>query len=417
MKYSISQKEREYLRDLAKRQKEISQLPIMEERTKRWYAHNDNKKGQPMIIVEADTFQNEILPPLKCESPFARSIEFDIAKNIVVHELLDDDQVCPDSLRFSWDVTYKELGIDIGVKKSKDSKGREIGYIYEHPIVDLDADFHKLKQSTFTVDRQNSKDRIDSAKDILGDILKVEIDTGFHRWGNMITMKIIQLMGMEAWMVEMIDNPKGVHRITKLVTDNLLAYQRWLEAEGLLTMNNKNHYTGAGSRGFTNQVQAPEDGKVLMKHMWVNVNSQESTGISADMYKEFVYPYIDMIAREYGFVYYGCCEAVDPLWDICLKDLSNMKKVSISAWCNEEFMGERLANGPIIYSRKPSPHYLGVGYDFDQKEYENHILRTLRAAKDCNLEIIFRDVYTLSGNLEKPKRAVHILRDLIEKHW
>lgn len=417
MNYKIEKWEREYLRDYAKKQLEISKLPVMQERIKRWYDHNENKKGKPMIIIELASFRDDVRIPLKTQSDFARNIESAIQNNIQVHELLDDDEVCPDFLTFGWDIEYKEFGFDIPVVKSKDSFGREIGFEYQYPIKDLETDFGMLKPFTYTVNKENSFNRIEAARDILGDILKVEMESGFHRWGNMISLKAVQLMSMERWMIAMIETPEAVHKLMDYITSNMLAYQHWLEDEELLTMNNGNHYAGAGSRGFTHELKMPEDGKVRLKDMWVNVNSQESTGISPSMYEEFVYPYIERIAKEYGMVYYGCCEAVHPIWDVCLKNLSNMRKVSISPWCDEQFMGERLRGTNIIYSRKPSPHFLGVGYDFDDDEYSKYMLNTLKAAKGCNLEIIFRDVYTLSGNPAKAKRAVRLLRELIDKYW
>lgn len=417
MNYKIEKWERDYLRDYAKKQLEISQLPVMQERIKRWYDHNENKKGKPMVIIELASFRDDVRIPLKTQSDFARNIESAIQNNIQVHELLDDDEVCPDFLTFGWDIDYKEFGFDIPVKKSKDALGREIGFEYQYPIKDLETDFGMLKPFTYTVNKENSYTRVEAAKDILGDILKIEMESGFQRWGNMISLKAVQLMSMERWMIAMIETPEMVHKLMDYITINMLSYQHWLEENELLTMNNGNHYTGAGSRGFTHELKKSDDGKVRLKNMWVNVNSQESTGISPSMYEEFVYPYIERVAKEYGMVYYGCCEAVHPLWDVCLKNLPNMRKVSISPWCDEEFMGERLRGTNIIYSRKPSPHFLGVGYDFDDDEYNKYMLNTLKAAKGCNLEIIFRDVYTLSGNPAKAKRAVRLLRELIDKYW
>jgi hypothetical protein len=43
--------------------------------------------------------------------------------------------------------------------------------------------------------------------------------------------------------------------------------------------------------------------------------------------------------------------------------------------------------------------------------------RTVSAARGCTLEIIMRDVYTLTGDLSKPARAVRILRDIIDRDW
>jgi hypothetical protein len=417
MDYRIESWEREYLRDYAKKQLEIANLPVMAERTKRWYAHNENKKGTPMIVVELGTFKNEVVTDPKTVSPFAQEIEREIRNNILVHEMFDDDEVCPDFITMSWDITYQEFGLNIPVRHATDSKGRDIGFVYDHPINTIAEDFHKLKPFTFTVDRENTLRRLNAAKEIMGDILKVELMNGAHRWCNMVTLKAIQLMGMEEWMIEMIDTPEDAHMLMDYIVTNLLAYFHWMENENILTMNNGNHYAGAGSRGFTHELKMPADGHVRLKDMWVNVNSQESSAISPSMYKEFVFPYIERIAKEFGMVYYGCCEAIDPLWDMFLKDLSNLRKVSISPWCNEEFMGERLKGTNIIYSRKPDPKFLGVGYDFDDFEYKAYMKKTLNAARGCNLEIIFRDVYTLSGNPSKVKRAVKLLREVIEKNW
>ncbi|MBQ3141568.1 MAG: hypothetical protein IJC25_06370, partial [Clostridia bacterium] len=85
--------------------------------------------------------------------------------------------------------------------------------------------------------------------------------------------------------------------------------------------------------------------------------------------------------------------------------------------CDEEFMGEALRGTKTIYSRKPAPQYLGVGHDFDEQGFAEHIRRTLKAARGCGLEFIFRDVYTLTGDTSKPRRAVKMVRELVEQEW
>ncbi|MDL2293330.1 hypothetical protein LJC60_01715 [Ruminococcaceae bacterium OttesenSCG-928-D13] len=77
-----------------------------------------------------------------------------------------------------------------------------------------------------------------------------------------------------------------------------------------------------------------------------------------EMYAEFVFPYYERIAQVYGRLSYGCCEPVDPVWDMVSR-LPNLRKISISPWCNEEKMGEALRGSSIIYHRKPSPTSLG----------------------------------------------------------
>lgn len=64
-------------------------------------------------------------------------------------------------------------------------------------------------------------------------------------------------------------------------------------------------------------------------------------------------------------------------------------------------MGELLGNR-YVYSRKPVPEYVsGTEPDWDLVEKE--AIQTKNATKNCNLEIIFRDVY--SSNCS-PSRAM-----------
>ena len=104
---------------------------------------------------------------------------------------------------------------------------------------------------------------------------------------------------------------------------------------------------------------------------------------------------------------------MDKIWDDYISRLPNLAKVSISAWCDEEVMGEKLKDSPVIYSRKPSPNFVGVPEVFDEEAFATHIRKTARAARDCNVEIIMRDIYTLKGDRKRAKRAVDIARAII----
>ena len=80
-------------------------------------------------------------------------------------------------------------------------------------------------------------------------------------------------------------------------------------------------------------------------------------------------------------------------------------------------MGERLAGTGIIYHRKPSPNYLGVGDALDEEGLRASLRKTLRAARGCKLEITQRDVYTIHRDVKKAKRYVDIIKEEIELNW
>lgn len=417
--FSITKEERSYLRELAKKQLDYANLSIMDERKKLWYAHNELKGERPLIIMEMDTFKRDLLPTFKCQSKAAIEIEKNLLIQIVNHELIDDDKVIPDYYTVYWKIHINEFDLTITKQYAKDGQGKEIGFTQQHPIKDLPTDLPLLKHSTFNVDRERTYAWKAFVEEVIGDILPVKLKNDKLKWHVVPSRMIVDLMGLENMMYAMMDYPDELHQLYGFIKDDILNFIKWQEKEGLLCLNNENDYAGAGSYGFTKDLPSNNYDKnhlVTTKDIWVNMNSQESVGISSSMYGEFIFPYYRDLAKEFGLVYYGCCEPVHDIWDDYISKLPNLRKVSISPWCNEEFMGDVLKEQKIIYSRKPMPNFIGVG-QFDEIEFREHISHTLNAAKGCNLEFIFRDIYTLSGDRGKAGRAVKITRELIEELW
>lgn len=413
----ITSKDRAIIRELAKHQAEYANLPEMYEKKKLWYLHNSLKSPRPMIVVEESTFAEDLLPPLECETEIGRRMEYQLLMNVVNHRLIKDDKVVPDKFPVTPSISMDEFGVKIINERAEDEKGRKIGFKTIHQIIDVDKDISKLSPAKLRVDHNATKQRVELANDILGDILPVVVENSSIVWFGGITGKMINLMGMEAMFTDMILNPDGYHKLMNFVTDNMINVFKWTEDNDTLTLNNQNHYAGAGSFGFTDELPQDDfEGKVRLKDLWLNFNSQETVGISPEMFGDMVYPYYEKAAKLAGLTYYGCCEPVDSIWQYISK-LSNLRKVSISKWCDEEFMGEALAGSKIIYSRKPDPNYIGVGRNLDEEAFAEHIGKTLKAAKGCGVEIIFRDIYTLTGDINKPGRAVEIVRQEIDKIW
>ena len=80
-------------------------------------------------------------------------------------------------------------------------------------------------------------------------------------------------------------------------------------------------------------------------------------------------------------------------------------------------MASELKGSGIIYHRKPSPNFLGVGEKLDEEGFRAHIEKTLKTARGCNVEITQRDVYTVNNDINKVKRYVEIIRESIENCW
>lgn len=393
--------EKEYLKELGKRYQELAAAPVMAERASLWRRHNDGDKSCSPVIIEVDSFLADLLPPLRCEDPFHRELEQIMLTEIIRAEEVGDDRVIPEKLELPMRIHFRHLDYT-----PKIAHASEYGFHPEPVILDIEQDLAKLKRSVYSYDPAEDRERLERANEIL----PAELSNQKLRWLLVYTKYVVDLMGMEPYFFAMFDSPDKVHELMEFLRTDLEDYILWQEKEGLLTPNNGNHYVGSGSYGFTGTLS----GEPVLGQMWGNLNSQESVSISPEMFGEFVYPYYEKTARLFGKVYWGCCEPVDRIWDDYISRLPNLAKVSISAWCDEEAMGEKLKDSPVIYSRKPSPNFVGVPDVFDEEAFAAHIRRTAKAARDCNLEIIMRDIYTLKGDRGRARRAVDIARAVLQ---
>lgn len=421
----MNDRDRTILRELAKKQRELADHPDNLQRRKDWFAHNAMDSGHPRVVIETDTFYGEIAPALQCEDPMAREMEAALRRVLVTDALIGDDRVVPDFFPVDLRVDIREFGLENQKITAADSDGRQIGYRREHPIQDLERDFEKLGPSTFSHNLPQARSFAAAADDLIGDILPARIQNQSLLWHATLTQKVVDLMGMEQYFLCMYDCPDALHRLMAFLVKDYLSCVAWQEQQGILTPNWGNEHAGSNSYGFTTElpgrVLKNDDLKagatdITLNELWLNINSQETVGVSADMFSEFVLPYYKTLCKRAGLVYYGCCEPVDGLFTDCLDTIPNLRKLSISAWCNEESIAEQINGKKVVYSRKPSANILGVGANLDEDKLRQSIMSTLKAVKGNPVEFIFRDVYTLDGNPGKLHRAVEIVRQCFDVH-
>ena len=414
----IPDSERAHLRKLAQKQAEYAALPVMEARKKQWYALNDGQAGtRPPVVIETWTFDRDFLPDgvFYCTSDTGRSIERQLLRHIRNHELIDDDKVIPDTFDIGWAVHIDEFGLPIKTEAVADSQGVETGYRFLHPIEDLGRDLDLLKPATCSVDRERTHAWQAFLDHLFGDILPIVVRTGSFG-SNMLTHRVVELMGMQAYLLAMYDQPNAVHRLMSYLRDNSLRMMQWAETEGLLRLNNGNQDSFGSSYNFTTRLPASGyDGTARLCDMWGSANSQETVGISPQMFHEFCFPYYRDVCEPLGLLYYGCCEPAHPFWSD-ISQLPHLKKVSISRWCDQRFMGKALRDTEIVFSRKPDPNYLSVDQTLDQDAWSAHIRETLGATHGVLVEFIIRDVYTVHGDLNNAHRAVELARREIDRY-
>lgn len=409
---AISIKDRDILRSLAKKQAELAATDKNKKLYADWMKHGAFAgDSRPMIRVELGTFADDILPPLqRCEGEEARGIERMLLSGMVNFELFGDDTLVPSRINVPLRGSFLPFGLE--EKRIGDPNGG-VAYRFEPWLRDLEDDFHVLGPSVYKIDREAHAKRLAFFQELFGDILPV-VAGGMSQY-CVPTQNIVHLMHMDDMFCAMFDYPELFNKMMDMLSNDYVNYFRMLESEGALKAAARDEHLGQGSYCFTDDLPAEGDNMPLSK-MWIYMDSQETSGVSPKMYKEFAIPYYKRISSLFGLLSYGCCEAVHELWDGGLDAFENLRKVSISPWCDQRFMGERLAGRKTVFLRKPSPNFLGVGDHMDEDAVHAHFRETVEAAKGCTLEIAQRDVYCNRLTPEKVRRYVEIAREEMARH-
>ncbi|MEI8246475.1 MAG: hypothetical protein WCI51_11620 [Lentisphaerota bacterium] len=404
--------DRTRLRELAKSIVDLVAKNDYTELIQTWTAHNRGEIIRPIVVVEEHTFADDLLNSLgQCSDPRARDIERVLLMKHWNLQCVKDDKIIEANFEINLDLTFELFGAPLVREHGNDDNGRQIGFRQHHTINELPRDLESLAPSRWMQDIEKTKSRRQFVDEQIGDLMPTHIRNESLRW-CCPTGLIVGLMGMELMFVAWMEYPELMQQMFKRMTDDLLSFYAYQENEGLLQLNNGNHYAGAGSYGFSDELPASGfTGKARLCDLWFNINSQETVGVSPAMYHEMVFPHFQRLCQPFGLTYYGCCEPVHDIWATSVSKYAHLRKVSISPWCDENTMGDNLRGGKVIYSRKPSPNYIGVG-SFDAKAFAEHIEKTMIAARGCPLEFIFRDIYSLNGDLDKVGQAVNIVRQL-----
>lgn len=407
---SISAKDREILRDLARYQLELAHSPRNQQTYADWMANGESKTQvtRPLIRIEINTFEHQLMPAMmRCEGEEARRIERQMLRPIINFTQFEDDTLVPDYFEVADQYQFTPFGLPV---KSQHTKG--LGHHFIPYLHDLEEDEHLLGKSTFAVREDWAQQRIAEAQDVFGDILPVRRISNAAYCTPM--QDIVHIMNMDDMYMAMIDDEERFTAMLDRLTDDYIEFFKAQEASGTLHTAARMQHLCQGTYCFTNEL--PDDQPhARLKDMWLFMDSQEASGVSPEMYRELVFPYYRKVMEHFGLISYGCCEATHPIWDSCLSGIEHLRKVSISPWCDEEFMGERLRGTGVTFLRKPPATILGMDTpELDEEAALACFRKTAKAAKGCKIEIIQRDVYMIGSSARKVHRFVELARKGLE---
>ncbi len=410
---NISDKERNQLRQLASRWMEQAALPVMKPRRQGWKDVKDLKAGKPMILVETCMLDGYIRDEeLVCQDPYLRNIEKALFETVRHAEEVGDDIVMDPYFRIPWILEMSDYGIPMEPQHSAAGDGSSLGYDFKYAL-HSEKDLAKMHLRERVLHREESINNKELLDDTFGDILPVVLggfdwfnrDPGYHTWlGNLyngLTQDLFKMVGNDQLLFWFYDKPELIHDIMRIITDDRLAHFKFLEDNGLVYQNTDTWNPGPCSYGMTSDLpESDGSGKpAKLKDCWLWMESQESEPISGEMMDEFFMPYMAEACEPGGLVYYGCCERLDDRFEYVSQKIPNLRAVSVSGWSDFYKMGELLGKD-YVYSRKPTPAYISNA-EPNWELLEKDIDDTLAAARDCSLELCFRDIYTTDGDRQR----------------
>jgi hypothetical protein len=406
----IEAPDREVLRRLSGKVRELASRSWEREKRELWYEHNALRSRIPLILVDPENGWNEIIPAdtLQCRGGLARRWEIVLRKEICYGESLRDDK--PIEALFEIGHTYTESGF--GVEETYHGGVEGQSYAWE-PAIHGPADLAALQYPRIEVDQETTRQTLDLAREVVGDLLQVRLRDVWW-WSLGMTWDLSKLVGLQQLLILVYDDPQLLHRLMAFLRNANLAKLDYLEAQSLLCLNNDHSYVGSGGLGYSRELPRRELGGAAVRtaDLWGFTESQETTGLSPQMFKEFVFQYQRPIQERFSLNCYGCCEPLDPRWQVVRK-IPNLRRVSVSPWADQRKMSEALADR-IIYSRKPSPAPLAVAH-LDENLVRKDIRDTLEITRGNVVELIMKDNHTLGHNPQNLVDWVRIAREEIER--
>ncbi|MCC6444383.1 MAG: hypothetical protein IT210_13140 [Armatimonadetes bacterium] len=395
------------LRDLAQKYAEVCARPVQEERRRLWKQHNSLRGERPLIYVRAFAWHELLDSRCLCEDPFLRHYE-DFFRNHLYWDSLRDDSIFEPWVAVQ--ARYRCAGWGVsGRRVFSDTPGG--AYKMDYPIKSLE-DIEKLQVPRHEIDEEETAKAVRRLQDIIGDILLVCVDRSpaYQVWRGDISTDLGYLRGIENFMLDMSDHPEWLHRLVGFFAEGIRQAHKQAEAAGDWSLTA--HQNQAMPYALELPAPAPEAKGVKQSCLWGFMAAQEFALVSPAMWDEFLFRYQQPILERFGLVAYGCCEDLTHKIPV-LRRLPNLRRIAVSPFADVARCAEQIGKDYVI-SYRPSPADM-VSYGFDPDRIRRILRRDLAVCREGYVDITLKDVETVQGDRDRPRKWVEITRSIIEE--
>lgn len=404
--------DREILRDLAKRFRDICQRDVMNQRRSLWRDHNSFVRTRPPIYTRAFAWHEMPESRCRCHDALAREHE-NRFRHALFWDSLDDDSIFKPwvsveavhvvptegvwGLRTAW----------IGEEDYRTAKS------IDPPIKDY-ADAEKMVEPHHRIDENATQERFQQVQDAVGDILPVHVERAplYRNWNGDISTQLARLRGLDAMMTDMMLAPEWAHGLLAFMRDGIVRVHEEAEKAGDWTLSAHSNQAMPYARDLPDP--SIDGSPVPRGKLWYFCAAQETTLYGPDQFEEFMLRYQIPIMAPFGLVSYGCCEDLTRKIDK-LRKIPNLRRIAVSPMADVEKCAEQIGHR-YIFSYRPSPSDM-VGYDFNENRIRRILRRDLEAcrANGCHVDITLKDVETVQNDPSRVRRWVEIAREVIDE--
>ena len=399
----LKQHDVDLLRGLAEELAEAAGAPIHQEKAVLWKRLNDLDSVRPMVWINEIPWHemnvNDELT-LRAEHPWARDQERELRQTLYQWKHLPADMVLNNFITCPLAIHSTDFGIieDVDVVRTDDASD-VVSRHFNIQITEPD-DIEKIKMPMVTHNEAATTIRYQTMVDVYEGILPVRKMGQTHIWFTPWDY-LVRWWGVQEAMLDLIMRPEMVHAAVDRMVDAWIVELDQFEAQNLLSLDCNNTRVGSGGYGYCSALPGEDyvSEQVRPHNMWGCSNAQIFSDVSPQLHWEFAVEHDMRWLERWGLTYYGCCEPLHNKIEI-LRRIPNLRKVSVSPWCNLETTVEAIG-ADYVMSHKPNPAILAES-QWDPRQARKNIRAFLEKTQGCcHVELIMKDISTVRYD---PKR-------------
>ncbi|HBG26908.1 MAG: hypothetical protein A2Y10_10515 [Planctomycetes bacterium GWF2_41_51] len=407
MKNSL-QHERQIVRSLVEKVAEYSSETENQRIIQRWKDVNALRKpDRAPVWCRPVGCWKELLPQeiLQCKNPWLRSLEYKFRQLLIKRYIGDDEPIMPYfEVNAVFDAKPSNIwGVEVGKHKSTSDGG---AWAYDPPLK-IETDFDKLILPKYIYNKVATARLMEQTNELLGDIMEVRLQYGPDFDSATMGTAAADLRGLEQIMMDMIAEPKLMHRLASYLLEAQQTKLDMWEKSGMITPNNNMPMLLSDPVG-----QRRADGTYTLSNCWCAANSQEFDQVSPAMWEEFCLNYQKKILKRFGYVCYGCCENLAKKIDGVLS-IPNLRILVCSAWTGLDAVLERVNKDYCIMWRQKASD---VVFPDNIKKVRQDLEEGFKKLKGQYFQVVLRELQTLCGHQDRLHAWTAIAKELAAKY-